>query len=96
MCWPPRSEPSFSLLWAFGFGGTTPAWDAWIVGVAVAVVAIAAVAALKEWEIWICLVAGLWLILAPWVLAVSTLTVAVWTHVAYATKTDDSILVLGR
>jgi SPW repeat-containing protein len=71
----------FIAPWAFGFGGTTPAWDAWIVGVVVAVVAIAAVAALKEWEIWICLVAGLWLILAPWVLAFSTLTVAVWTHV---------------
>jgi hypothetical protein len=32
----------FIAPWAFGFGGTTPAWDAWIVGVVVAVVAIMA------------------------------------------------------
>jgi hypothetical protein len=54
--------------WIFGYGGSTAAENANIVGVIIAVLAIAALAAFAIWEEWLNLIVGLWTLVSPWVL----------------------------
>ena len=55
--------------WVVGFvADITPAWNAWIVGVVLGALTIAALSVFAEWEEWVNLVLGLWLIVSPWLL----------------------------
>lgn len=54
--------------WLFGLSSGAPIQTASIVGVIIAVLSIAALAAFALWEEWLNLVAGLALIVAPWLL----------------------------
>ena len=54
--------------WLFGLSSGAPWQTASIVGVIIAVLSIAALAAFAVWEEWLNLVAGLALIVAPWLL----------------------------
>ena len=54
--------------WVFKYPAGHEWTNAIIVGIVIAVLSIAALAAFTVWEEWLNLVAGLWLIVSPWVL----------------------------
>ena len=54
--------------WLFGLSSGAQWQTASIVGILIAVLSIAALAAFAVWEEWLNLVAGLWLIVSPWLL----------------------------
>ncbi|RWF63555.1 MAG: hypothetical protein EOS47_18615 [Mesorhizobium sp.] len=68
--------------WIIGFAAETmPAWNAWIVGVALGALALATLSVFAEWEEWVNLVLGLWLIVSPWLLGFMANANAMATHV---------------
>ncbi|MEW6630571.1 MAG: SPW repeat protein [Pseudomonadota bacterium] len=68
--------------WVIGFAGMmAPAWNAWIAGVLLGALALAAISVFAEWEEWVNLVLGLWLIVSPWLLHFTAETHAMATHV---------------
>lgn len=74
--------------WILGFVDvSTPARNAWIVAVALAVVTVAAMGAFAEWEEWMCLAFGLWLIAAPWTLGFTSNVYAFRTHLVLGVLT---------
>jgi hypothetical protein len=54
--------------WLFAFAHGTAGTDAWVGGAAIAALSLAALMVYAEWEEWITLGAGLWMILSPFVL----------------------------
>ncbi|MBI4185391.1 MAG: SPW repeat protein [Proteobacteria bacterium] len=58
------------------------AWNAYAVGVVIAVAAVAALVAFHEWEEWVNLLFGVWLIVSPWLLKFDTVTAALWNQIA--------------
>jgi len=54
--------------WLFSLSAGAPRQTASIIGLFIAVLSIAALAAFAVWEEWLNLIAGLWLIAAPWLL----------------------------
>ena len=54
--------------WLFSLSAGAPRQTASIVGLFIAVLSIASLAAFAVWEEWLNLIAGLWLIMAPWLL----------------------------
>lgn len=68
--------------WVMGFAGEfMPAWNAWIVGVVIGALALATLTVFSEWEEWVNMVLGIWLVVAPWLLDFATNANAMWTHV---------------
>ena len=66
----------------FGFASDhVAAPNAWVSGIVICAVAIAAVTKFAEWEEWINLLLGLWVLVSPWVLSFSAQTTARWAHV---------------
>ena len=64
--------------WILAFSGdVTATRAAWISGIVVAIFAVAALVQFAEWEEWISLLLGVWMIVAPWVVGFSTTGVAV-------------------
>jgi hypothetical protein len=64
--------------WVLRFSGDDmAARAAWITGVVVAIFAVAALVRFAEWEEWISLLLGVWMIVAPWVVGFSAIGVAV-------------------
>ena len=53
------------------------AWTAWIGGIVIFVMAIAAMAQFSEWEEWIALIAGVLVVIFPWVLGFASIHYAV-------------------
>ncbi|MGO4674294.1 SPW repeat protein [Bosea sp. 2YAB26] len=67
--------------WIMRFtGDMMAARNAWIIGIVLALVAVAALSMFKEWEEWVNLVLGVWLMAAPWVLGFTGNFNAFWTH----------------
>ncbi|CCD90599.1 conserved membrane hypothetical protein [Bradyrhizobium sp. ORS 375] len=54
--------------WLFGFARTAGQLDAEIVGVAVVALSIGGLMAFADWEEWLKVALGVWLIAAPWLL----------------------------
>lgn len=55
--------------WLLGYSGdATATWSARIAGILISILAIAALLKYAEWEEWLVLAAGLWVIASPWVL----------------------------
>lgn len=74
--------------WLLGFAGATmPARNAWIVAVVLALVAVTALMAFAEWEEWVNVVLGLWLMAAPWMLGFTDSFYAFWTHLVLGALT---------
>jgi hypothetical protein len=71
----------FLTPWMFGFANSAAGWNAWILGIAIAIVAVAALMAFAEWEEWLNLVLGLWVLVSPWALAFQANATAMYTHV---------------
>lgn len=68
--------------WVLGFAGSmAAAWTGWIGGVVIAVMGVAALAQFAEWEDWVALVAGILMIISPWVLGFAAMYAAVWGFV---------------
>lgn len=68
--------------WIIGFAAeTTAAYNAWIIGVVLGALAVATLAVFAEWEEWVNLVLGLWLIVSPWLLGFMANADAMATHV---------------
>jgi len=74
--------------WALSYSGDmAAARAAWLSGGVVTVVAIAALVNFAEWEEWIALLLGVWLILAPWLLIFS------FVHAALAAFTALGVVI---
>ena len=58
--------------WARFAGDRAPEWGAGVSAIVLAYFAAASLAEFKQWEEWVTLVVGLWLIAAPWVLGFAT------------------------
>lgn len=72
----------FLTPWIFGFASDhTAAPNAWVSALVIGVVAIAALTKFAEWEEWINLALGLWVLVSPWVLHFAAHTTARWSHV---------------
>jgi hypothetical protein len=67
--------------WIFAFTAGAESQNAFASGIVIAVLAIAALAAFATWEEWLNLIAGLWVIVSPWVLGFQG-TTAMTVHVA--------------
>jgi hypothetical protein len=68
--------------WIFSFTGEEAASrNAWIFGALIALASIGAIVAFGEWEEWLKLLFGLWVLISPWLLGFSTARTATWTHV---------------
>jgi uncharacterized membrane protein HdeD (DUF308 family) len=68
--------------WALGFSGDiVAARTAWVGGVVIAVMGIAALVQFAEWEDWIALIAGVLMIISPWVLGFAAIQYAMATCV---------------
>jgi hypothetical protein len=67
--------------WIFAFEAGTQSQNAYVSGIVIAVLAVAALAAFATWEEWLNLIAGLWVIVSPWVLGFQG-TTAMTVHVA--------------
>jgi SPW repeat len=66
----------------FGFASDhVAAPNAWVSGIVIGAVAIAAFTKFAEWEEWINLLLGVWVLVSPWVLSFSAQTTARWAHV---------------
>ena len=68
--------------WALAFSGNmTAAVAAWVGGVVIAIMGLAALIQFAEWEDWVALVAGVLMIVVPWVMGFAALGYAVWAFV---------------
>ncbi len=54
--------------WLFAYADKDARLDLWASGAAIAAISIAAIVAFSNWEEWLNLLLGLWLIASPWVL----------------------------
>jgi hypothetical protein len=68
--------------WVIGYTTVmVPAWNAWIVGALLGALALATLSVFAEWEEWVNVVLGLWLIVSPWLLAFAADRNTMITHV---------------
>lgn len=68
--------------WVLAFGAEQYAsWNAWISAAVIAALAIGALSFFQEWEEWLNLVAGIWVVVSPWILGFAAITNAMWAHV---------------
>jgi hypothetical protein len=71
--------------WVLAYTDTPFAvWNAYVLGAIIAVAAAAALVAFHEWEEWVSMVLGLWLIASPWVLGFATVKFAVEVEALYS------------
>jgi hypothetical protein len=72
----------FFAPWLFGYAAEEPAaWNAHVVGAIIAVMALAAIFTFQDWEEWVSVALGAWLIVSPWVLGFSAVNAALLSHV---------------
>ena len=57
-------------------------WNFWFVGSVIIVLATMALQSMKPWEEWINVVAGIWMILSPWIFGYSTDRALMWNSLA--------------
>jgi uncharacterized membrane protein HdeD (DUF308 family) len=68
--------------WALGFShDMMAARTAWVGGIVIAAMGIAALVQFAEWEDWVALIAGVLMIISPWVLGFAAMHFAAWTMV---------------
>jgi len=60
--------------WIFGFASGAQTQNAMISGLIIAVLSIAALTAFAQWEEWLNLAVGFWVLISPWVLGFSGTT----------------------
>ena len=63
--------------WIFGFTSVAVvSGNTWISGAVIGLASIAAIVALAEWEEWVSLALGLWVMISPWVLGFHTTVIS--------------------
>ena len=67
--------------WLFYLPPSVESWNAWAGGGVIAILSIAALSAFAEWEEWLNLIVGLWILVSPWALNFSDSTDAMRTDV---------------
>jgi SPW repeat len=82
----------FLTPWIFGLVDEPEAsWNAWLSGIVITASAVAALVAFAEWEEWINLVLGIWLIVSPWLVGFSQITTAVHVFVGVIVAVSAAI-----
>jgi SPW repeat-containing protein len=56
-------------------------WNAHVMGIIIVVAAVSALVAFHEWEEWVSVAFGVWLIIAPWVLGFAVTGTVVWSGI---------------
>jgi hypothetical protein len=78
--------------WLFVYARKLSEVDAWASGLAVVLISIAAILAFTEWEEWLNLLLGFWLMLAPWILGfahtAAYVSIGVGIAIAYVALLD--------
>lgn len=64
----------FLTPWIFHFPSGAESWNAWISGCVIAILSIAALTKFTQWEEWLNLIVGLWVLVSPWALKFSSST----------------------
>jgi SPW repeat len=54
--------------WLFVYATKDARMDSWTISILIAIVSVTAMMAFSDWEEWLNLLLGIWLLLAPWVL----------------------------
>ncbi|WP_303908436.1 SPW repeat protein [Thiohalomonas denitrificans] len=82
----------------FGIGIVeTAAWNSWIFGAVVAVMSAWALARPQIWEEWVNLVVGIWILIAPFILAFTAENAAMWNHIIVGfIVAADAVWVMSR
>lgn len=65
--------------WLFGFARGSVGENDWVAGFLIAACSIAALVIFRQWNAWINLVLGMWLVVSPWILGLPRTTA---THIA--------------
>ena len=65
--------------WLFSFNAGAETNNAVICGIIIAALSLAALSAFAEWEEWLNLIVGLWVLVSPWVLGFADTTTAAST-----------------
>ncbi len=72
----------FVAPWVLGYAAErTAAWTSWASGVVVAAMALIALARFAEWEEWVEGALGAWMILSPWAIGFTTISMAMYAHI---------------
>lgn len=72
----------FASPWALGFTAESPAnWNAWMSGILIVLLAVTALAIFAEWQEWLALAAGIWVVVSPWVMHFSVNETITTLHV---------------
>jgi hypothetical protein len=72
----------FLAPWLFGFADQAlAAWNSWIAGIIVAALSVTALVRFAEWEEWVNLAVGVWLLASPWLLGFAGVRSAMWVSV---------------
>ncbi len=61
---------------------TTASWNAYVMGIIIVVAAISALVSFHEWEEWVSVLFGAWLIVSPWFLGYPLAGALVWNAIA--------------
>lgn len=70
--------------WALRFAdANAAARTAWISAVVIAIFSISAIVQFKEWEEWVAMVLGVWLLVAPWIVGFAMVSYAVTAFVVF-------------
>lgn len=67
--------------WILGFAEGVAMTNALAAGIVIGLIAIAALVSFAQWEEWINLLLGVWVLISPWVLGFTGIAGAMWTHV---------------
>lgn len=54
--------------WIFAYVSETARIEVWVTGAAIAAASVAAIVTVSDWEEWVNLMLGAWLIISPWLL----------------------------
>jgi|SRR5271165_5035422 len=71
--------------WLFAYAGRADRLDAWLTSSILVLISISALVAFAEWEEWISLALGLWMIVSPWLLGFAHTTavhIGIWVGCA--------------
>jgi hypothetical protein len=72
----------FLAPWLFGFTDQVlAAWNSWIAGIVVAALSVAALVRFAEWEEWVNVAIGVWILVSPWLLGFAGVRSAMWVSV---------------
>jgi hypothetical protein len=67
--------------WVLAFSAGAATFNALIAGLVIGLIAIGTLVAFAQWEEWVTLVLGLWVLVAPFVLGFTADAMAMWTHI---------------